>query len=78
VARQQQFPQFNTAVDQLRASPSNRATQGALLGQFGRVRERIIRAFEQVLGGGADPDRELEAAADDATNIIEEYNRTAE
>lgn len=77
VERRQQFPQFETAVQQLRAAPDNRATQGALLGPFSRVRDRITRAFEQVVVGGADPAQELEAAADDATSIIEEYNRTA-
>lgn len=78
VQRQQQFPQFKTAVDQLRASPDNRATQGALLGRFGQVRDRITRAFEQVLGGGADPAEALEAAANDATEAIQDYNRTVE
>ena len=76
--RQRQFPQFATAVEQLRAAPDNRATQGALLGPFSRVRDRITEAFERVLVGGADPDEELEAAASDATEIIEDYNRTAE
>lgn len=78
VQRRQQFPQFKTAIDQLRASPNNRATQGALLGGFNQVRDRIARAFEQVLGGGADPAEELEAAAEDATEIIRDYNRTVE
>lgn len=78
VERREQFPQFKTAVDQLRASPNNRATQGALIGPFSSVRDRITRAFEQVLAGGADPAQELEAAADDATEIMQDYNRTAD
>ncbi len=77
VARREQFPQFTTAIDQLRASPDNRATEGALLGRFDQIRERITQAFERVLTGGADPARELEAAAADADKIIEEDNRTA-
>ncbi|OGO50618.1 MAG: hypothetical protein A2148_00640 [Chloroflexi bacterium RBG_16_68_14] len=77
VERRKQYPQFETAVKQLRESPDNPATQGALLGPFKSVRDRVTRAFEQVLGGGADPARELELAADEATEIIQEYNRTA-
>lgn len=76
VARREQFPQFTTAVDQLRGSPDNRATQGALLGSFDAIRDRITQAFERVLTGGADPVQELESAAQDANDIIEEYNRT--
>jgi sn-glycerol 3-phosphate transport system substrate-binding protein len=77
VQRREQFPQFTTAMDQLHASPDTVATRGALVGRFDAVRDRITRAFEQVLSGGADPAQELQAAADDATEIIEEYNKTA-
>ena len=77
VDRRKQFPQFETAVNQLRESPNNRATQGALLGSFSLVRDRVARAFEQVLSGDADPAQELEAAAHEANRIIEDYNRTA-
>lgn len=77
VETREEFPQFETAVNQLRASPDNRATQGALLGPFASVRDRVKQAFERVLIGGADPIEELEAAAEDATEIIREYNRTA-
>jgi sn-glycerol 3-phosphate transport system substrate-binding protein len=76
VAREQQFPQFKTAVDQLRSSPDNRATQGALLGDFNAVRDRVTKAFERMLAG-ADPAKELEQAAKDATASIRDYNRTA-
>jgi sn-glycerol 3-phosphate transport system substrate-binding protein len=77
VQRRKDFPQFETAVDQLRASPDTPATDGALVGPFKSVRDRVTRAFEQVLSGGGDPDKELEAAAKDATSMMEEYNRTA-
>ncbi len=75
--RRQEFPQFETAIDQLQQSPNNRATQGALLGPFNRVRDRVVRAFEQALAGGIEPGAALEAAALEATGDIEEYNRTA-
>jgi sn-glycerol 3-phosphate transport system substrate-binding protein len=78
IARQEQFPQFKTAIDQLRASPSRLSTRGALIGPFRDIRDRISRAFEQVLAGGADPARELEQAAEDATDLMADYNRTVE
>jgi sn-glycerol 3-phosphate transport system substrate-binding protein len=77
VERRQQFPQFTTAVDQLRESPDTPAASGALLGPFNQVRDRIRVAFEEVLLAGADPAQELESAAEEATTeIIEEYNQT--
>ncbi|MCH8025943.1 MAG: ABC transporter substrate-binding protein [Chloroflexi bacterium] len=74
----EEFPQFMTAIDQLRAAPDNRPTQGVLLAPLNAVRDRLVKAFELVLAGDADPASELRAAADDATEIIEEYNRTVQ
>lgn len=76
VQAREEFPQFMTAINQLRASPDTPATAGILLGPLNSVRARVVEAFEQVLAGG-DPAAELEAAVDDANEIIEEYNRTA-
>jgi len=73
-----EFPQFTTAIDQLRAAPDNRATQGVLLAPLNAVRDRLVEAFELVLASDTDPASELQAAADDATEIIEEYNRTVQ
>ncbi|MDZ4279118.1 MAG: ABC transporter substrate-binding protein, partial [Dehalococcoidia bacterium] len=69
VERREQFPQFETAVQQLRDSPDTPATRGALIGPFQAVRDRITDAFEEVLIGGAEPATELQAAADDAKSI---------
>jgi len=77
VKRRQDFPQFETAVRQLRASPDTPATNGALLGPFRSARDRVTQAFEQALSGGADPDERLIAAQEQATEDIVEYNRTA-
>jgi sn-glycerol 3-phosphate transport system substrate-binding protein len=71
------FPQFRTAVDQVRASPDTPATSGALVGPFNRVRERVTDAFERVLGAGVDPKEALESAAEGAEDDMKEYNRTA-
>ena len=76
IAAREEFPQFLTAVEQLRASPDTPATSGVLLGPLNAVRDRVVEAFDQVLAGGGDPRRELEAAVEDANKIIEEYNLT--
>jgi sn-glycerol 3-phosphate transport system substrate-binding protein len=73
---QQQYPQFKTAVEQVRNSPDNPATQGPLMGPFNQVRDRVTRAFEEVLTGGADPEKALQSAAKDATKDMQDYNRT--
>jgi sn-glycerol 3-phosphate transport system substrate-binding protein len=75
--RERRFPQFLTAVQQLRDSPDTPATQGALLGPFKNVRGLVTDAFERVLSAGADPNKELESAAKEADGVIKDYNRTA-
>ncbi len=75
--RQEQFPQFKTAVDQVRSSPDVPATRGALIGPFNQVRGRIRDAFESSVGGNADPVRALQSAADAAADDMKKYNKTA-
>ncbi len=74
--KQQDFPQYRTASDQVRNSPDTPATEGALVGRSNQLRDRVSRAFEQVLGGGGDPAAELHSAAQDATKDMKDYNRT--
>ena len=75
-AKQQDFPQYKTASDQVRNSPNTPATEGALAGRFNHLRGRITSAFEQVLGGGGDPVAGLHSAAQDVTKDMQDYNRT--
>jgi sn-glycerol 3-phosphate transport system substrate-binding protein len=75
--RLRDFPQFRTAAEQVRNSPDTPATQGALIGAFNQVRDRIKDAFERALGAGTDPVSALHSAADAATDDMKEYNRTA-
>lgn len=70
------FPQFETAIDQLHDSPDTPATRGALVGRFTEVRDQITKAFQEVLSSDTDPAVALETAADTATGVIEDYNRT--
>ena len=70
------FPQFNTAVEQIRAVPVNRITQGAVFGVFPQARQRIETAIEQVLLGQADSKTALDQAAEEITSAIDKYNKS--
>jgi sn-glycerol 3-phosphate transport system substrate-binding protein len=69
-----QKPQFQTAIDELQASPSTPATQGCLLGSLPQVRALVETAIESVLTSGKDPKAALDEAAGQAKTLIEKYN----
>ena len=69
-----QKPQFQTAIDELAASPSNVATQGCLLGSLPQVRALVENAIESVLTSGKDPKAALDDAANQAKALISKYN----
>jgi sn-glycerol 3-phosphate transport system substrate-binding protein len=70
------YPQFNTAVDQIRAVPINRITQGAVFGVFPQARQRIESAIEEVLLGQAPSQDSLNKAAEEITSAIDKYNKS--
>ncbi len=71
-----QFPQFLTAISELRSSPINRATQGALLGVFPEARQKSEDAIEATVLGRKTPQQALADAARDVNQAIAVYNRT--
>ncbi|MFB5082977.1 ABC transporter substrate-binding protein [Symbiobacterium thermophilum] len=73
-----QRPQFTTAIEQLRASPLNTVTQGAVIGTFPQARQIVEAAMESVVLGQATPAEALNAAAAEITKGIEDYNRTTQ
>ncbi len=75
-AHQEKYPQFATAIRQLRSTPINRATQGALLGVFTQARQTVEDAIEQVLAGRAKPLDALKRAATTIDGAIARYNQT--
>ena len=77
VQTREQYPQFEIALTQLHDSPDTPATSGALLGPFNAVRDVITRTFESVLAGSGAAAPALESAQEEATGIMEDYNRTA-
>ena len=70
------YPQFATAVQQLRDTPRNRATQGALLGVFSQARQTIEDSIEQVLLGKAKSPDALKSAAAVIDAAIVRYNES--
>lgn len=70
------FPQFQTAVNQLHETKLNRATQGAIMGVFPEARQITERAIEEVLNGQKSSKEALDAAANEISAKIQEYNKT--
>ncbi len=69
------YPQFLTAVNQIRDSPQNRMTNGAVLGVMPMARQRTQKMIESVLLGQATTQQALDAAAADMNAAIEKYNK---
>lgn len=67
-------PQFKVVVDELKATNKNTATQGAILGVFPDVREKMVEAMEAVSEGedGVKIAKDVEKASN---RIISRYNR---
>jgi len=70
------YPQFRTAIDQLHATVSNRATQGAVIGVFPESRQLVETALEEALTGSKPVKDALDQAAKEITSKIELYNKT--
>jgi len=71
-------PQFTTAIEQLRASKLSTVTQGAVIGTFPQARQIVEAAMESVVLGQATAAEALNAAAQEITKGIEDYNRTTQ
>src|SRR5215472_3219886 len=70
------YPQFLTAVDEIRQAPANRMTQGAVIGVFPEARARVQKAIESVLLGQETSSQALNAAAEEITASIDKYNKS--
>jgi sn-glycerol 3-phosphate transport system substrate-binding protein len=69
------YPQFLTAVNQIRDSPQNRMTNGAVLGVMPQARQRTQKMIESVLLGQATTQAALDAAVADMNAAIDKYNK---
>lgn len=70
----EKMPQFRTVVEELKATNKNRATQGAILGVFPDVREKMVEAMEAV-SEGKDGNKAAADVAKASNRIISRYNR---
>lgn len=69
------YPQFQTAVDQLHANPSNPATSGAVLGVFTQARSTDNEgAIEKTLLGKATAKAALDEAVGNSNKALDQYN----
>jgi sn-glycerol 3-phosphate transport system substrate-binding protein len=75
VAWRQQFPQFQTAIDQLHMSPNTRVTQGAFTGIMPQARQEVELAIESVIAGKATVKDALDKAQANITAAILDYNK---
>jgi sn-glycerol 3-phosphate transport system substrate-binding protein len=69
------YPQFQTPVDQIRNSPQNRFTNGAVLGIMPQARARTQKMIEAVLLGQQTSQAALDAAVAEMNDAIDKYNK---
>lgn len=65
-------PQFQTAIDQLHASPVG--ARGALLGVFTEARATVEANIEEMLSGALTPEQAVAKSAESINSSIEKYN----
>jgi sn-glycerol 3-phosphate transport system substrate-binding protein len=70
-----EYPGFRTSMEIFLRSPATPATLGPLLGPFNEVREAVLRGLEEMVVRNKDPIEALDDAAEEANQVIEEYNR---
>ena len=71
----EKYPQFKTAVAEIKETKSSFATQGAILGVFPEVREKMVEAMEVNYEGKVSIDKIVEKVVNDSDKIIQRYNR---
>jgi sn-glycerol 3-phosphate transport system substrate-binding protein len=69
------YPQFATAISEIRDSPQNRMTNGAVLGVMPTARQRTQKMIESVLLGQATTQAALDAAVTEMNAAIDKYNK---
>jgi len=69
------YPQFLTAINEIRDSPQNRFTNGAVLGVMPQARTRVNKMIESVLLGKETSQAALDSAAAEMNKAIDTYNK---
>ncbi|MFJ9697633.1 ABC transporter substrate-binding protein [Kitasatospora sp. NPDC101183] len=68
------YPQFQTAIDQLKSTKPTPATAGCLLGVMPQARKGVETAIEQTISGSKSAKQALADAAKEIQPAIESYN----
>lgn len=71
----EKYPQFKTAVAEIKETKPSFATQGAILGVFPEVREKVVEAMENNYEGKITVDKIVDKVVNDSDRIIQRYNR---
>jgi len=69
----EQNPNFRTAFDQILAGNDTIAARGVLLGDFVVIRDIVGAAIEEAVVNGVDPQEALDAAVEEADQVLEDY-----
>jgi sn-glycerol 3-phosphate transport system substrate-binding protein len=69
------YPQFLTAINEIRDSPQNRFTNGAVIGVMPQARTRVNKMIESVLLGKETSQAALDSATAEITAAIDKYNK---
>ena len=69
------YPQFKTAVDEIKETKASVFTQGAILGVFPEVREKMVEALEHNYEGKITIEKIVDKVVSDSDKIIQRYNR---
>lgn len=69
------YPQFAVAISEIRDSPQNRMTNGAVLGVMPQARQRTQKMIESVLLNQATTQAALDAAVTEMNAAIVNYNK---
>jgi len=70
-----EYPYLRVAPEQLQEGARSRASQGAIMGPFAKIRSEVIAtAIESMVLTGTSPDEAIDQAASDATELIQDYN----
>lgn len=73
----EEFPQFQTSIDQLHNTTLSPATQGALIGVFPEVRTNIEDQIERLYDGSVEPKEALDIVAEKVDKALDNYNKTS-
>jgi sn-glycerol 3-phosphate transport system substrate-binding protein len=76
LAWRKQYPQFDTAIQQLDKTTLSKATQGCALGVMPQSRKATEDAIEAVFSGSKTPKQALDAAATSLSGQIADYNKS--